>query len=115
MKCFCLNNNNDIFIENKELKIVSDNEAVAQVAMNIVQTVKEEIFLHPERGIPYFEVLFNNKPKIQLLINYINLSLNKVNEITNVSNVNIYYVIDKNLLKYSIDLDTIYGRVVANG
>lgn len=115
MKCFALNENNDLFIENGNFKIFSDIEALAQIAMNIVQTTKEEIFLHPERGIPYFKVLFNNRPKVQLLINSINLALKEIKEIKNVSDIKVFYDKDKNLLKYSLDLDTIYGRVEANG
>lgn len=115
MKCFCLNENNDIFIENNQLKILSDVEAVAQVAMNVVQTTFEEIVLHPERGIPYFQLLFNNRPKIQLLTNYMNTELKKVKGVNSVSDINIFYDKDKNLLKYSLDLDTIYGKVVTNG
>ncbi len=115
MKCFALNENNDLFIENGNFKIFSDIEALAQIAMNIVQTIKEEIFLHPERGIPYFKVLFNNRPKVQLLINSINLALKEIKEIKNVSDIKVFYDKDKNLLKYSLDLDTIYGRVEANG
>ena len=102
-------------IENGNFKIFSDIEALAQIAMNIVQTTKEEIFLHPERGIPYFKVLFNNRPKVQLLINSINLALKEIKGIKNVSDIQVFYDKDKNLLKYSLDLDTIYGRVEANG
>jgi len=115
MKCFALDDNNDIFIEKEELKILSDIEALAQVAMNVVQTTAEEIVLHPERGIPYFQVLFNNRPKIQLLINSINLAIKKVKGVNRVSDIKIFYDKDKNLLKYSLDLDTIYGRVLTNG
>lgn len=115
MKCFGLNDYNDLFIENGNLKIYSDIEALAQVAINIVQTTQGEIFLNPERGIPYFKVLFNNKPKVQLLINSINLALKKVKGIKNISDIKIFYDKDKNLLKYSLVLDTMYGRVVANG
>ena len=115
MKCFALNENNDLFIENGNFKIFSDIEALAQVAMNVVQTTKEEIFLHPERGIPYFKVLFNNRPKVQLLINSINLALKEIEGIKNVSDIQVFYDKNKNLLKYSLDLDTIYGRVEANG
>lgn len=115
MKCFALNENNDLFIENGNFKIFSDVEALAQVAMNVVQTTKEEIFLHPERGIPYFKVLFNNRPKVQLLINSINLALKEIEGIKNVSDIQVFYDKNKNLLKYSLDLDTIYGRVETNG
>lgn len=115
MKCFALNEDNDLFIEDGNFKIFSDVEALAQIAMNVVQTTKEEIFLHPERGIPYFKVLFNNKPKVQLLINSINLALKKIKGINSVSDIKIFYDKDKNLLKYSLVLDTIWGRVEANG
>ena len=113
MKCFGLNENDDIFIEDGKLKIYSDQEAVAQVATNIVCTVKGEVYLNQNRGIPYFEILFNNKPNTALFKYYALNLLRQVQEIKSVTGMKI--IKDKNLLKYSLNLDTIYGKVVTNG
>lgn len=113
MKCFALNENNDLFIENGKLGIYYDKEAVAQTAVNIVCTVKGEVVLNQNRGIPYFEILFNNKPNTALFRSYVLNLLDQVPEINKVIGMKI--IKDKNLLKYLIDLDTIYGRVEANG
>ncbi len=113
MKCLALNEDNDLFIENGNLGMYYDQEAVAQTAVNIVCTVKGEVVLNQNRGIPYFEILFNNKPNTALFRSYVLNLLNQVPEINTVSGMKI--IKDKNLLKYSLDLDTIYGRVEANG
>lgn len=113
MKCFALNENNDLFIENGKLHIYYDQEAVAQTAVNVMCTVKGEVVLNQNRGVPYFEILFNNKPNTALFRSYALNLLNQIPEINNVTGMKI--IKDKNLLKYSLDLDTIYGRVEANG
>lgn len=113
MKCLALNENNDLFIENGKLGIYSDKEAIAQTAVNIVCTVNGEVVLNQTRGIPYFEILFNNKPNTALFRNYVLNLLDQVPEINKVTGMKI--IKDKNLLKYSLDLDTIWGRVEANG
>ena len=113
MKCLALNEENDLFIENGKLGMYYDQEAVAQTTVNIVCTVKGEVVLNQNRGIPYFEILFNNKPNTALFRSYVLNLLNQVPEINTVYGMKI--IKDKNLLKYSLDLDTIYGRVKANG
>jgi len=113
MKCFALNEDNDLFIEDGKLGIYEDQEAVAQTAVNVMCTVKGEVVLNQNRGIPYFEILFNNKPNTALFRSYALNLLNQIPQINNVTGMKI--IKDKNLLKYSINLDTIYGRVVANG
>lgn len=113
MKCLALNENNDLFIENGKLRMLYDKEALAQSAVNIVCTVKGEVVLNQNRGIPYFEILFNNNPNTALFRSYVLNLLDQVPEINKVTGMKI--IKDKNLLKYSIDLDTIWGRVEANG
>lgn len=113
MKCLALNENNDLFIEDGKLRIYEDQEAVAQTAVNVVCTVKGEVVLNQNRGIPYFEILFNNRPNTALFRYYALNLLKQVPEINSVTGMKI--IKDKNLLKYSLVLDTIYGRVVANG
>ena len=113
MRCFGLNEDNDLYIENGKLRIYEDQEAVAQTAVNIVCTVKGEVVLNQNRGIPYFEILFNNKPNTSLFKYYALNLLKQVSEIKSVTGMKI--ILDKNLLKYSLDLDTIYGKVVAHG
>lgn len=113
MKCFALNENNDLFIEDGKLRIYEDKEAIAQTAVNVVCTVKGEVVLNQNRGIPYFEILFNNRPNTALFKYY---ALNLLKQIPGINSVTgIKIIKDKNLLKYSIVLDTMYGRVVANG
>lgn len=113
MKCFGLNEYNDLYIENGKLRMYSDEEAVAQTAVNIVCTVKGEVVLNQNRGIPYFEILFNNRPNTALFKYYALNLLKQVPEIKSVTGMKI--ILDRNLLKYSMDLDTIYGKVVAYG
>ena len=113
MKCFGLNENNDLFIEEGKLRIYKDQEAVAQTAVNVVCTVKGEVVLNQERGIPYFNILFNNRPNSALFRYYALNLLNQIPQINKVTDMKI--IKDKNLLKYSLNLDTIYGKVEANG
>ena len=112
MKCLGENENGDIFIENGKLKIFENIEALAQVAMNVVYTLKGEVILNQNRGIPYFEVLFNNKPNAALLKYYITQLVSRIDGVKNITEITA--TMDKNLLKYSLTLDTIYGKVVAH-
>lgn len=113
MKCFALNENNDLFIEDGKLGIYTNKEALAQTAVNVVSTVSGEVVLNQSRGIPYFQILFNNRPNTSLFKYYLLTLLQEIPQINNVLGIKI--IKEKNLLKYSLNLDTIYGRVETNG
>lgn len=114
MKTLQTNNNNDIFIDgSKNLSLVADMAAVQNVCQNAALTMKGEIPLNTQAGIPYFDIVFGARPNLELFKKYITDTLESVENVLGVDNVRLDY--SDGVLKYSVVIATPYGEAVLNG
>lgn len=61
MKGFSLDNDGDVIIENKDIKMVSDIELLRQKVKSILSTCKNEWFLNIDEGINFNNLLGKKK------------------------------------------------------
>jgi len=101
------NNDNDIFLTvDKNLSLVRDIYAVAQDCEHSMKALFNEMIYAYDRGIPYFDVVFDNL-NIPQFEGIGILTLLVVPNVTNVSNFKAEFI--GNQLNYAATIETIYG------
>lgn len=114
MKTIDTNNNNDIFTDGSgNLALAADMAAVQHVCENAALTLKGEIQLDTQAGIPYFDIVFGAHPNLQRFKKYITDTLESVENVLAVSDFQLDY--SDGILKYSVVITTPYGEAVLNG
>src|SRR6056297_1944374 len=64
---FLLNKNNDFEIgQDGNLRIVSGQSAIQQLAKDYLEIYKNELYFQQAEGLPYFENIFNGSPNVYL-------------------------------------------------
>lgn len=108
------NNNNDIFIDKyNNLSMTSNIDALANVIKNVILTRYNELLYNQEKGVKYFETIFNDKPDITSFQVSIIKEVLKVDKVLKV--INFKYEIINNLFKYELLIQTEFGEVIING
>lgn len=104
---FAIDNNNGFLVEENQLVLLEDKEAIAVNATTSVQTLLgEEPFLQ-DVGMPNFETVWEGSPNIPDFERSLRDTLSQVNGISLVGNF--IYSLNNNELEYSIDVLTTFG------
>ena len=114
MKTIGTNQNNDIYIDTSgNLAILTDINALANVSKNAILTTQGEPQYNQESGIPYFETIFCDTPKIDL---FQAAQIATLENLENVNRVEEYkYSQANNIFSYSVKIDTTFGEIEING
>lgn len=111
---FAVNAQNDLYLdENGNIAIVTDLEATLQACEQAVKTILGELVLNTSQGVPYFQVVFNGVPNVQIFNASIKQAilavLGVVQVLSLITNVN------GAKLNYTAEIQTVYGTGSING
>lgn len=108
------NENNDIFLDsNGNIATSTDINALANVSKNKVLTTLGEPEYNQLEGIPYFETIFTDTPKIDLFQAAVIDTLESLDEVQRVTNFD--YEQNNGVFSYSLIEKTTYGDIQLNG
>lgn len=114
MQTIGINSNNDIYIDSSgNLAIKQDREAIGDVLINKCQTNQGELLFNTEKGIDFFNTIFGSPAYVDLFQNQL---ITEIENTESVQKINDYNAnLDKNVYKYTVDVQTDYGSVSLNG
>lgn len=108
------NENNDIFLDSSgNIATSTDINALANVSKNKVLTTLGEPEYNQLDGIPYFETIFTDTPKIDLFQAAVIDTLESLNEVQRVTNFD--YEQNNGVFSYSLIEKTTYGDIELQG
>ncbi len=108
------NKNNDIFIDSTgNIATSEDIQALANVSKNKALTTLGEPEYNQLDGIPYFETIFTDTPKIDLFQAAMINSMESQEKVQRVSNFE--YTVNNGVFSYSLTEKTTYGNISING
>lgn len=114
MRTVSINSTNDIFLKNGNLAMSENAEATGMVVANRIRTLKGELPLNTEEGIPYLDILQTNNPDLRLLQFYLMSTAKKVPTVIGINNLE--FKSKNGQLSYTIELETKYDEeVTING
>ena len=106
--------NNDIFVDaSGNISTSLDIYALANVSKNKVLTTLGEPEYNQLDGIPYFETIFTDTPKIDLFQAAVIKALELIDEVQRVSNFE--YMQENGVFSYSLVETTTYGDITLEG
>lgn len=114
MRTISIDVNNDIFLKEGNICISEDAEATGMVVANKIRTLKGEIPLNTEDGIPYLDILQSSNPDLSLFQFYLMSTAKKEPTVTSIKNLE--FKSQNDVLSYIIELETKYDEeVTING
>lgn len=114
MLTIATNENNDIYVDSSgNLAILQDINALANVSKNKVLTTLGEPQFNQLDGIPYFETVFTDTPKIDLFQVKQIEALENLEHVNKVSNYT--YTQENGVYNYSVNINSDFGEIQLNG
>lgn len=113
MKTLNTDDNNDLFLEGRNISIATDIRAVAKVCEQVVQTQRGELQFDITRGIPWFETVFASPRYLKLWASNMTDAFNSVTNVTGVTSFK--YQVSDRTVKYVAQINSIYGKAAING
>jgi len=105
-----LNNNNDLQLNNiNNISLAKDIYAVEQSCKNATMALLGEMIFNTDKGIPYFETVWNGNPQIQQAEFEIRSAILDVEGVKNIKDFSIF--VKNGVLSYNTTIETIYGEV----
>lgn len=106
--------NNDIFIDSSgNIATGQDIYALSNIARNKVLTTLGEPEYNQQEGIPYFETVFCDEPKIALFQTAVVQSIETIDNVQNVTNFD--YEQNNGVLSYKLTINSTFGDIQLNG
>ena len=115
MKSFLTDENNDLKLDGvRNIAIGEDIDAVVQLVQNALNTLRGEIQLDTSLGVPYFETILNKQaPNVSVWESYMVEEAEKVDGVVRVNNIQTR--IANNVLSYTMEILTVYGKAKVEG
>lgn len=114
MKTISVNQNNDIYVDaSGNIAIGIDINALSDVCKNKVLTTLGEPEYNQTAGIPYFETVFCDTPKIDLFQTAVIETIEQTDNVNRVTNFD--YTQNNGVLSYSLIINTDFGDIQLNG
>lgn len=108
------NSDNDLYIDsNGNLAISQDINALANVSKNVVLTTLGEPEYNQQEGIPYFETIFTDTPKIDLFQASVVSAMENLENVERVSSFE--YTQNDGVFAYTLKEHTTFGDIELNG
>ena len=113
MKTIGINANNDIYrAGDNNLGTVTDEEAVEQMCWQAVSAVRGEMIYAADRGVPYFDIVFNNTNLVQFEA----IAREEIELVPGVIEVKEFDVsLNGEVVEYTATIRTEYGDIALNG
>jgi hypothetical protein len=105
--------NNDLFLDGKNIALATGVQAVAKVCEQVVQTQRGELQFDITRGIPWFETVFSSIRYIKLWASDMVLAFESVANVTVVTSFK--YEVKDRAVKYVAQINSTFGKVALNG
>lgn len=112
MRTLKVDKNNDLVIENGNLSIATDQEAVMHSCQQAIQAQYGEMIYDIQGGIPYNIIAWKNSPNLIQLEAYIRREVLAKPNVIGISAFEIEA--NANVITYSITINTSYGEVTLN-
>lgn len=114
MQTIAINQNNDIFIDSSgNIALKNDIEALADMSKNkVLETLGESQYNQLE-GIPYFETIFCDTPKIDLFQAAVIQTTKNTEDVINVKDFN--YTQNSGVFSYTVTIVSDFGDIQLNG
>lgn len=108
VKTFATNADNDLYIgADGNLAIATGLDAVMGACASAAKALLGEMVLEVNKGIPYFQSVFNGIPNLAIFQSYLLNALNAVPGVNSVKNLTVS--VSNHTLNYTAEIDTIYG------
>lgn len=113
MRTFAVNQNNDIFVGGDgNLAIAHDQDAVKFTCEQFARAARNEMIHKMNSGMPFFDVVFGQNANIAQYEAAFRRRMSEIREVVAV--VSFTGEIQDNVLRYTADINTIYGTVRIN-
>lgn len=107
---------NDIYLADNTSRIefasASDKQAYAYILSDAIRTVRGEMQLDSNLGIPYFDTIFKNQNRVNIWKHYVTELVRSYDFVVGI--IRFDYEIDSNskTLKYELEVETVDGNVI---
>jgi hypothetical protein len=109
-KTIATDSNNDMFIDTSgSVAMYTDVNAVLQSCEHAVKTMRGELVLQGDIGMPNFQLIWNGAPNIPQALSAARTALMAVPDVIGISELSAF--VQNNVLYYNATIETIYGEV----
>lgn len=114
MQTISVNQNNDIYVDTSgNIAMGKDKYALSDICKNKVLTTLGEPEYNQSAGIPYFETVFCDTPKIDLFQTAVIETIEQTDNVNRVTSFD--YNQDNGVLSYSLIINSDFGDIQLNG
>jgi hypothetical protein len=113
MRSFATDETNDLFIQGRNLAIVTDLQAVLNVAKHAAQAILGEMVFAKTEGMPYFETIWSGNPTSAAFEAAFRVRVARIPGVETIASLEANQVGDA--MQYRAEIVTIYGAGVVNG
>lgn len=113
MRSFATDSTNDLFIEGRNLALVSDLQAVLNVAKHAAQAILGEMVFAKTQGMPYFETVWSGNPTSAAFEAAFRERVTAIDSVESILSLEVAQVGD--IMQYRAEIVTVYGPGVVNG
>ena len=115
MKTIARSANGDLFLYAGQLAMADGRIAQSQIIQAAILAVKGELQYDTERGIPYFETIFDHPNKIDLWRAYVIDRVRKFEWVTDIIDFTHEFDYTNKTINYKMQVATNEGLVTVNG
>lgn len=101
---------NDIVLDDsKDIRLVSGQEAAANIIRSAILTNKGELKFFQNLGVPYFSTVFLSRKLAPLWVDYVTRRVKEFDFVNDVTKFDYRYDSTDNTMKYEMTVNTIFG------
>lgn len=113
MKTLAVDSGNDLYLDpkTKSIAVNTGKQAYADIIRAAVSTVRGEIQLAVELGIPYFDTIFDSYGKVNIWKSHVEDTVKRFPFVRSISRFDASFNADTKHMNYTMDVDTDDGEV----
>lgn len=112
-RIFAVNENNDLYLTNGRITVVTDLQATIQACKHAVQTILGEMILNTDQGLPNFQTIWNDAGAVAQFEAALKSTLLNIDNVIGIQSLEI--TITNNTLFYTARINTVFGTGIVNG
>jgi len=102
---------NDICLDSEgNLAILRDLEATMNIAKCVVRVNTGELQYNQNKGVPYFQTIYQDKSLLYLWTSYLFLAIENIQDVKSIEEFEYSYDEESSTLSYVLSLNTVYGE-----